>query len=288
MHDLIFFEEKLRKIVDLMIAAPCPPRLAQAIEYAVFGGGNRLRPRLLLAVARTCKKTDDSLCLYGAAAIELIHSASLVHDDLPAFDNAEMRRNAPSVHAKYGQAIGVLVGDALLVGGFTALSLASKEFPQKAGELIRMLTQATGCPSGIIAGQAWEEEESVAVEEYHRSKTASLFEWAAMAGALCAGEDPESYRGLGRYVGMAYQIADDLRDELGDPSDLGKPSGKDKELNRPSIVKEMGVDSAMQLFESTLEKAIHSVPACKSHEELTSFVDELLARFRTALSGKAG
>ncbi len=283
MDDLAHFEKNLRKVVARLTEAPCPPKLAEAIEYSVFGSGNRLRPRLLLAVAKSCGKMEKELCLHGAAAVELMHSASLVHDDLPAFDNADVRRGAPSVHAAYGVATAVLVGDALLVGAFRALTEAATKCPERAHKLMKLLTETTGCPAGIIAGQAWEQEDNVEVLDYHRMKTAALFEMAAMGGAICSNQDPEGFRSLGHYIGMAYQTADDLRDELGDTNDLGKPSGKDKALNRPSVVAKMGVKEASSLFEVFLQKAIDSVPVCNKPEELTLFVKELLERFK--LSG---
>jgi len=284
MDDLARFEKNLREVVARLTEAPCPPKLAQAIEYAVFSAGNRLRPRLLMAVAKSCGKMEEELCLHCGAAVELMHSASLVHDDLPAFDNADVRRGIPSVHAAYGVATAVLVGDALLVGAFSALAEAAIKCPERAHKLMKLLTETTGCPAGIIAGQAWEQEENVTVQDYHQMKTAALFEMAAMGGALCSDQDPESFRALGHYIGMAYQTADDLRDELGDTGELGKPSGKDRELNRPSIVAKMGVKEASNLFEFFLQKAIDAVPVCNKPEELTLFVKELLERFK--LSGR--
>ena len=141
-----------------------PPRLAQALRYAVFPGGARVRPRLSLAVAMACGDDRPELSNGAAAAIELLHCASLVHDDLPCFDDAATRRGKASVHAAFGEPLAVLAGDALIVRAFEALALAAVAEPLRLPALLGLLGAAVGAPNGIVAGQAWECEAIRAAE----------------------------------------------------------------------------------------------------------------------------
>ena len=277
------FEQELLSTMEELTGPPCPPILAKAMRHAVFAGGSRLRPRVLMAVAESCGAVDECVCMHAAVAVELLHCASLVHDDLPSFDDAAVRRGKPSVHAAFGEATAVLVGDALLVGAFQALYQLADEHSQRAMKLIGMLAKAAGPPEGIIAGQAWEQEKDVNVQAYHRSKTATLFEMSAMAGAVCGGGEPREFRAVGEWVGRAYQIADDLRDQLGNSEDMGKPAGKDQQLSRPSMVTERGVDKSIELFDEALSSAVKSVPMCSNPESLRTFIKDLLERFRVGV-----
>ena len=138
-----------------------PQTLDEAIQYSVFPGGARIRPTILLSVAVACGDDIPSLADAAAAALEMIHCASLVHDDLPCFDNAETRRGKPSVHNKFGQSTAVLVGDSLIADAFGVIAKASEKDPVRATKLISLLSKYTGFPNGICAGQAWENEKNV-------------------------------------------------------------------------------------------------------------------------------
>ena len=168
--------------------AECPPRLEAAVRYAVFPRGARIRPRLCLAVAAACGEDFSDVSDAAAASIELLHCASLVHDDLPCFDDAPTRRGKPSVHAAFGQPLAVLAGDALIVLSFQNLARAAVHAPQRLPGLLRTLASAAGMPSGIVAGQAWECEPHVNLSEYHRAKTGALFAAATLSGAIAAGQ----------------------------------------------------------------------------------------------------
>ncbi len=252
---------------------PSPPKLAQALEYAVFPGGARVRPQLCLSISRACGDDAPALADAAAASLELIHCASLVHDDLPCFDDAHLRRGKPTVHAVYGEELAVLAGDALIVMAFEVLAdAAPKGHMERLPALVTALAQMTGMPNGICAGQGWESEREVDLAAYHRAKTGALFEAATSMGAIAAGSDPEPWYDLGARIGEAYQIADDLRDTLQTEEELGKPVGQDAVHNRPNAVVELGVKGAMSRLGDTLSAAITSIPSCPGEAELIDLV----------------
>jgi len=253
-------------------AAGSPPGLVAAIRHAVFPGGARVRPHLCLSVAAACGDGDSLLSDAAAAAIELIHCASLVHDDLPCFDDAHTRRGLPSVHAAFGVRTAVLAGDALIVMAFEALALGALHGPRRLPAMVAVLARRTGLPQGIVAGQAWESEAWVALPDYQRAKTGALFAAATELGALAAGGDADIWRPFGERLGEAYQVADDIRDATCDESSLGKPANKDRCLGRPSAVTEMGLPGALHHFERLLDHARRSVPECPGAHRLRALV----------------
>jgi geranylgeranyl diphosphate synthase type II len=249
-----------------------PPRLAQALRYALFPGGARVRPKLCLAVAQACGDDDPDMADAAAAAIEMLHCASLVHDDLPCFDDAATRRGKPSVHAVFGEPIALLVGDALIVSAFDALAMAGAKAPARLAPLLATVTRGVGMPGGIVAGQAWESEPYPEVEPYHRAKTGALFVAALMAGAIAAGADPLPWRLVGEKLGAAYQAADDLLDAYCDAGDSDKPVGRDAALMRPSVVRELGLKGAYERLQSLVMEAVAAVPPCAGAENLRELV----------------
>ena len=243
-------------------APPAPPLLAAAMRHAVFPRGARVRPRLCLAVAAACGDDHPEAADAAACAIEFLHCASLVHDDLPCFDDAATRRGKPSVHAAYGAPLAVLAGDALIVLAFQNLAWGAIATPARLGPLVITVAQAVGMPAGIAAGQAWESETKPDLSVYQRAKTGALFSAATVAGAIAAGADPQPWRQLGECLGKAYQIADDLLDAVSSPEDAGKPVGQDSALDRPSAVRAYGIDGALALLESLARDAAESIPDC--------------------------
>jgi geranylgeranyl diphosphate synthase type II len=239
-----------------------PPTLAAAVRHAVLPGGARIRPLLCLSVASACGDPDPALSTAAAASIEMVHCASLVHDDLPCFDDAPLRRGLPSVHAAFGERCAVLAGDALIVLAFDTLATGAQRNPQRLPGLLRVLAARSGLPLGIVAGQAWECEQLVQLPDYQRAKTGSLFGAATEMGALAAGHEASVWRAFGERLGEAYQVADDIRDAACDEAALGKPAGQDRHLGRPSAVTEMGLGGALSYFEHLLDHARLCVPAC--------------------------
>ena len=265
-------DQAVRSAVGRAQSRPAPPKLAAALEYAVLPGGARVRPMLTLSVARACGDDRPRLADAGAAALELIHCASLVHDDLPCFDDADIRRGKPSVHRAFGEEIAVLVGDTLIIQAFETLALGAEEDCGRAARLISALADASGSPYGICAGQAWESESHVDLAAYHRAKTGALFTAATRMGAAAAGADPADWEELGARIGEAYQVADDLRDAVLDEEELGKPAGQDAVHERPNAVTEYGIAGAVQKLNDSLSAAITSIPACPGEAELCALV----------------
>jgi geranylgeranyl diphosphate synthase type II len=247
-----------------------PPRLAAALRHAVFPPGARIRPRLCLAVAMACGDDAPELAEGAAGAIELLHCASLVHDDLPCFDDAPLRRGRPSVHRAFGERLAVLAGDALIVVAFELLAARGVAQPTRLAPLIAIIARAVAPPSGIAAGQAWECEPAVPLSDYQRAKTGALFAAATMGGACAAGHAPAPWRALGECLGEAFQVADDIQDVVADPARLGKPVGRDAALGRPSAVRELGIDGAVAKFDRLVHAAIASIPACPGADVLTA------------------
>ena len=260
-------EQALQAAIARAEVAACPPGLAAAMRYAVFPRGARVRPRLCLAVAAACGDDEPALSDAAAISIELLHCASLVHDDLPCFDDADTRRGRPSVHRAFGEPLAVLAGDALIVLAFQALARVVHQ-PQRLAQILITVSRSVGVPLGIVAGQAWECEPRVDVVHYHRSKTGALFAAAAMAGAAAAGANDELWRVLGETIGEAYQAADDIRDTAGDAKEIGKPTGQDMMLGRPNVVAELGLAAALRRLDQLVAEAIAAIPRCPGAADL--------------------
>jgi geranylgeranyl diphosphate synthase type II len=275
----------LRRIEQALAAAVTagegpggPPLLAAAIRHAVFPGGARIRPRLCLAVAQACGDDDPRLADAAAVAIELLHCASLVHDDLPCFDDAPTRRGMPSVHSRFGERIAVLTGDALIVLSFQIVAAAAGAQPQRLAPVLAAIARGVGTPAGIVAGQACECEPYVALAAYQRAKTGSLFAACTEVGALAAGADPAPWRAFGLSLGEAYQVADDIRDVAASIEVMGKPAGRDLALHRPSSASELGLGGAIAHFDRLVAQAIEAVPECDGAALLRAIVRSESAR----------
>jgi geranylgeranyl diphosphate synthase type II len=284
-------ERALGSALEPLSSSESPPRLAQAIRHAVFPGGARIRPRLCLAVAAACGDAAPAVADAAVAAIELVHCASLVHDDLPCFDDALMRRGVPSVHRAFGEPLAVLAGDQLIVLAFETIAraaLARADAGAGAAEAIRLarlvevLARGVGMPGGLIAGQGWESEPRIPFRAYRRAKTGALFEAAAVAGAVAAGHDGASWREFGQRIGEAYQIADDLLDATGDAAEAGKPVGRDGALGRPNVALQLGVPGTHHLLVDLLVETIDRVPPCRFADDLRQWVIDLADRLARA------
>ncbi|MGR3467265.1 MAG: polyprenyl synthetase family protein [Shimia sp.] len=253
-----------------------PGRLREALAYAVTPGGARIRPTILMSVAMACGDTAPALTDKAAAALELIHCASLVHDDMPCFDDADMRRGKLTVHKHWSEEIALLTGDSLIVLAFDILSHGVP--PERALRLINTLSVRTGMPLGICAGQGWESEDEVDLPAYHEAKTGALFIAATRMGAIAAGQDDEPWHELGARIGESFQIADDLRDALYTEAELGKPAGQDDLHGRPNAVQRWGVEGAVDRLDASLAGAIASIPRCAGERQLAQMVQAYAAK----------
>lgn len=235
-----------------------PPQLAEAARYSLLGGGKRLRPTLVRLFTTSLGGEPDA-AVPGAVAVEMVHTYSLIHDDLPCMDDDDLRRGRPTCHKVYGEAMAVLVGDALLTEAFAVLSRG----PAPA-EATRLLACAAG-GAGMVGGQVLDmsllgsESGLEEVERVHRAKTAELLAVACELGALAAGADVEQ-RGLARRFGLAlglgFQAVDDILDFTGDAATLGKTPGKDLELDRATSATVLGLEAARERAEAQARAAL--------------------------------
>jgi farnesyl diphosphate synthase len=239
-------------------------RLFEAMRHAAIGGGKRLRPLLTDASARLFA-IDPARALRAGCAIEAIHVYSLIHDDLPCMDDADLRRGKATVHKAFGEAEAVLAGDSLHALAFEILSdPATHDDPFVRNELVLELARAAG-PNGMAGGQMMdliaegEELDLPAITRLQQLKTGALIEYAVEAGCIMAklpSEARRPYRGYARNIGLAFQIADDLIDHSGDEAAAGKPTGRDAHAGKATFVSLLGADRARQQATVLVEQAI--------------------------------
>ncbi len=259
-----------------------PENLRQAMEYSLLAGGKRLRPVLCLAFAEL-SGTPEEAVLPFAAGIECIHTYSLIHDDLPAMDDDDLRRGKPSNHKRFGEALAILAGDGLLNEAFT-LMLRS-QIP--AGNLVAAMgsmAEASG-PRGMVGGQVLDMEytgrEDISLDQLramHARKTGALIRSSCLCGALLAGASPEEQHRAAEYgaaIGLAFQVVDDVLDVVGDEKDLGKPVGSDQGLGKNTYPALIGLEASMDLARKQIAAA---------RAELGSFTGPV----KDFLSGLAG
>lgn len=239
-----------------------PPLIHRAMRYSVLGGGKRLRPVLLLAAAEMAGgRTRD--VMPAACAVELIHSYSLIHDDLPLMDNDDYRRGKPTNHKVYGETVALLAGDALLTLAFLLLTKCRTDYPQ---DLVRVIgeTAAGAGTGGLIGGQvvdtfSVDKEIDTSILEYiHRNKTGSLYRVAVRCGAILAGageKDLDCLTEYAEYLGLAFQIKDDILDVTGDEKRLGKPVGSDKRNKKATYPALFGLEGAKNKARLAVKKA---------------------------------
>jgi farnesyl diphosphate synthase len=227
-------------------------RLFEAMRYATLGGGKRMRPFLVLQSARLLA-VNEVCAMRVACAVEMVHCYSLVHDDLPAMDDDDLRRGRPTVHKKFDEATAILAGDGLLTGAFSVLAdPLTHADPQVRAELVLALADAAG-PEGMVAGQMIDleaEHEALdigAITRLQRLKTGALICFAAEAGAILGKAPPPlraALRGYAQALGLAFQMADDLLDAEGSASDVGKRTGKDAARGKATFVSQLGIERA--------------------------------------------
>jgi len=259
-------------LVDEALDAFLPPAdrhpaiIHEALRYSVFAGGKRLRPALTLAAAEVAGCPERKV-LPAACAIELIHTYSLIHDDLPAMDNDDWRRGKPTSHRVFGEAVAILAGDALFALAFELLTRGGRDAGFEAGAILQVTGEvAAACgTSGLIGGQVLDVVganrgiDAAELEFIHRAKTGALFRAAVRAGAILGGAHPDTLRRLtvfGEYFGLAFQIADDLLDVTGDTATLGKPAGSDARNHKHTYVSLFGEREARRRAQEACAEAL--------------------------------
>lgn len=253
----------------------------EAMEYSLLAGGKRIRPTLTLEFCRVCGG-DVQAAMPFACAVEMIHSYSLIHDDLPCMDNSDLRRGRPANHIQYGEDIALLAGDGLLTLAFeTALSPESIKLAgaQRGAEAARLLAKAAGA-EGMVGGQVIDlqhENQRAPIEvllEMDRKKTGALIQAAAQMGCTVAGADQKQREAAVEYaacVGLAFQIRDDILDVISDPETLGKPVGSDDKNEKSTYVSLLGMEKAQQLVNKLTRQAESALSA---FSEDTAFLRE--------------
>lgn len=228
------------------------PLFGQAVQYSIASQGKRVRPTLCYAAAIAAGQKFSQTPDAPAAALELIHTYSLIHDDLPAMDNDDMRRGKPTLHKAFDEATAILVGDGLQARAFELLADAPDLSDQQKVNMIKVLAQAAG-PAGMVGGQYIDIQavnSDISLEELqamHALKTGALIRASLALGGIAAGASDEQLAALddyGTHIGLAFQVVDDILDVEGDSETLGKTKGKDADANKPTYVKLMGLDGA--------------------------------------------
>jgi farnesyl diphosphate synthase len=266
-----------------------PARLHEAMRYSVLGGGKRIRAALVFATGRTLGLREEEVEA-AACAIEIVHAYSLVHDDLPAMDDDDLRRGRPTCHKAYDEATAILVGDALQPLAYHVLARdpSLPASPAVRLRLIDLLADASGS-FGMAGGQAIDlavqgkRLDITEVEDLHARKTGALIRASVLMGAECAPAlEPLLYAALARFavaIGLAFQIQDDLLDVLGDPETLGKPTGADRERNQPTHPAVIGIAASKDRVQLLHREALDALlPFGESAAPLRALADWLLAR----------
>ncbi|MGD0461307.1 MAG: polyprenyl synthetase family protein [Tepidisphaeraceae bacterium] len=240
-----------------------PPRLVEAIKYSLMAGGKRLRPALVLECARACGDGEPSAsALAAAVAMELIHTFSLVHDDLPAMDDDDLRRGRPTNHKVYGEAMAILAGDAMTTMAFEIL--ASQAEPKLVPALVGELAAASG-PAGMIGGQVIDMDQQhppkilAELQRLHRMKTGALLTASCRMGAIAGGARPEQLAALeafGRRLGLAFQIVDDILDQTATAEELGKATKKDQAKGKVTYPMLIGLEASRREAREQLAAAM--------------------------------
>ena len=253
--------EQSRALVDAELdrilppAEEYPPSIHKAMRYSVFAGGKRLRPTLCLEAGRLFDG-DERILLRVGSALELIHTYSLIHDDLPALDNDDLRRGKPTSHVVFGEATAILAGDALLTLAFEAIAGAGDEAPERTLRVIHELAHAIGTKRGMVGGQIVDIETTDAVgdperlEFIHSAKTGAFIRAALRSGAILTAADQSDLARITAYgerIGLAFQIADDLLDVLGTQAELGKTIGKDEQQHKATYPAIHGIEASRRI-----------------------------------------
>jgi geranylgeranyl diphosphate synthase, type II len=252
-------------VKSLAFGSGCPSHLAEAIRYSLMAPGKRLRPQLVLSAAEACGG-DVNDAMPAAVAVEMVHAYSLVHDDLPAMDNDDLRRGRPTCHRQFDEATAILAGDALLTRAFEVMATEMQP-PERAARCCAELARAVGA-GGMVGGQAddlaaeFRHIGLARLQSIHRRKTGALFGAAIQLGAIAADASPDQRQWLAAYgdsLGHAFQIVDDLLDVSGEEVRVGKRLGKDREHGKVTYPALLGVDESRRQAAELIEKACRAV-----------------------------
>lgn len=269
------FAEPCRQRLNAALEAQLPqpdaqaPQLAHAMAYSLRNGGKRVRPTLVYASAAALGRKPNPSLDKVAIALEAIHAYSLVHDDLPAMDDDDLRRGQPSCHIAFDQATAILAGDALQTLAFEWLAGASELDAQVRSDLVLDLSRASGC-QGMVLGQAIDlgavnqELDLASLERMHRHKTGALIRASVIMGARASGAEPRELKLMDRYaqaIGLAFQVQDDILDVIADTQVLGKRQGADSARHKPTYISLLGLEQARGKARGLLDQALEALDA---------------------------
>lgn len=278
-----FYADKIEDHLQKQFLTDAPQRvLFDAMRYSLLAGGKRIRPVLTLAFCDLCGGAVDAVLPF-AAGVEMVHTYSLIHDDLPCMDNDDFRRGKPTNHRVYGEATAVLAGDGLLTAAFSSLA-GAKLPPERIAEAVRVLSLCAG-ELGMVGGQVldMDAEHRVCTEEevfaIQSRKTGALISAACQLGVVAAGGSAERQKAAADYadaIGLAFQIEDDILDVIGDAEKLGKATGMD--ANKNTFVRLYGVDRCRERIAEETEKALHALDRFENTDFLTVLAQSLATR----------
>jgi len=251
-----------------------PAVLQESMLYSLFAGGKRVRPILAMAAYEACGGDAGDIVPY-ASTLELIHTYSLIHDDLPAMDDDDLRRGKPTNHKVYGEAVAILAGDALLTEAFRILSDPSHSSKVKDGDLLKASAEIAAAAGyqGMVAGQVQDilsenaEGDAETLQFIHTHKTAALIRASVQAGGILSGSSPESLGALtlyGENIGHAFQVIDDILDVEGDTEELGKTVGSDEKINKMTYPRIYGLEKSRVIARRLVDDAIVSIESFSS------------------------
>jgi geranylgeranyl pyrophosphate synthase len=291
MSDTHEFLAEVKRLVDgvlegLVPAADVPPaRLHEAMRWSLFAGGKRIRPALLVATGRAFGASDDKL-LKTAAAIELIHTYSLVHDDLPSMDDDDLRRGREACHKKFGEATAILAADVMQTLAFKAIADDTALEAEIRVRLISLIADAAGTPSGMVSGQQLDlsaEGRGLSIHELeniHTQKTGALIGASAKAGAMIGGANDAELAAIGGYaraLGLLFQVTDDLLDITQPTETLGKTAGKDAAAGKATYPALIGLEETRRLANQLQTTAIDSLSGLARDTSLLHGLVEMVA-----------
>ena len=260
-----------------------PGIIHEALRYSLFAGGKRLRPVLALAAAEVAGGCSRDI-MPAACSLELIHTYSLIHDDLPAMDNDDLRRGMPTCHKKYGEAIAILAGDALLTMAFELISMCPVNKTITPERLIRVISEISGAAGagGLIGGQVVDiisssrNIDGSILKYIHKHKTGAMYRVSVRAGAILSGSAGDDLERLTRYadhLGLAFQITDDILDLVGDEKSIGKPVRSDLKNEKATYPSLYGMEKALLMSKEEMEKALEAIEV---YDERAEFLRELV------------
>lgn len=291
MADIIEFLRKVSAEVDqtldaLIPSAEVPPeKLHEAIRWSLFAGGKRIRPGIVYAVGETFG-ADRSQLVRTAAATEMIHTFSLIHDDLPAMDDDDLRRGRVTCHKKYGEATAILAGDALQTLAFQAIGDDQALPAELRINLVCDIARASATPSGMVAGQQLDLEAEgrkvslAELENIHACKTGALITASAAAGAMIGGasrEETDHIRNYASRLGLLFQITDDLLDVTQATETLGKTAGKDEAADKATYPANLGIEGTREMVASVRGEAVDALSAIGRDTSLLQALADLIA-----------